>query len=93
MNDTAYFDVLTGEVKGSQLSKAIKFNKLKRIEHQWGGIYLVKHIEGYNKTDYQVETVSGECNCQYYIRNKKPCSHILAVALFKKQQEEIKWHK
>ena len=88
MNDTAHFDVLTGELKGSQLSKARKFNKLKCVVPRGDGQYLVKHIEGYNKTDYQVNAYFDECDCQYYVKNKKSCSHVLAVALFKKQQEE-----
>jgi|TARA_R100000501_G_C2549351_1_gene64676 hypothetical protein len=87
MEKIIYYNSLKKEMEGSQISKARKFVKLKLIENKGFDNYLVKHIEGYNKTDYSVNSNLEECNCQYYVRNNKPCSHILAVALFKIQED------
>jgi len=84
------WDVVLKELKGgNQLSKARKFNKLNRIaecEHQ--DIFYILPIEGYNKTTYKVNIKHEKCNCQYNVRNNKPCSHIMAVLLYQRQQEE-----
>ena len=86
------WDLALKELKGgNQLSKARKFNKLKLIKP---GIncYHILPIKGYNKSTYTINIHLGnyKCNCQYSIKTGKPCSHILAVSLFKRQQEEKK---
>jgi len=86
------WDLLLRELKGgNQLSKARKFNKLKCIaacDHP--DIFYILPIEGYNKTTYKVNIKHGKCNCQYNVRTLKPCSHIMAVLLYQRQQEEKK---
>tara|TARA_R100001530_G_scaffold14077_1_gene12827 strand:+ start:121 stop:420 length:300 start_codon:yes stop_codon:yes gene_type:complete len=84
--DLPRWDVLLKELKnGNQLSKARKLNKLKLISECGDpNIFYISPIPGYNKTTYQVHIHPEQCNCQYYVRTKKPCSHILAVHLYKR---------
>jgi hypothetical protein len=86
------WDIMLKELKGgNQLSKARKLNKLKCIakcDHP--DLFYILPIKGYNKTTYKVNIKHEKCNCQYNVRNKKPCSHILAVHLYQRQQEEKK---
>ena len=88
-----WYDKYKG-LQGSMLTKARKFNRLKLVEELSENRWRVNHIEGYNKTDYNVwkeireEYVKGNfgqyynCECQYFSKNQKICSHILAVELF-----------
>lgn len=85
--DICYWDLLKQELKGSQINKAKKFNKLKLIESLGNSIFKVKPIEGYNKNTYTVRkngVNSWKCNCQWNVKYKLPCSHILAVAFYLK---------
>ena len=78
-----WYDKYSG-LQGSMLSKAKKFNRLGLVK-QLGKSYnwIVKPIEGYNVTEYQVMQDQGrmKCNCQYNTTKDKICSHILAVEL------------
>lgn len=78
------WDAATGELKGSQLSKARKFNHDHCIDFQGNGTFLVRPIQGYNHTTYTVLfTPDGcQCDCQYSKRYGNTCSHIMAVGLF-----------
>lgn len=84
MEKIIWYDKFKG-LQGNVLSKARKFNRLKLIEMVGARHYKVKHIKGYNKNDYDVEiTPEGifTCNCQFFDKNKRDCSHILAVRLY-----------
>lgn len=75
-------------VQGSVLSKARKLCRLKKIERVDLNKWLVKHIEGYNKTDYDVKKAPDYvCNCQYFNKTNQNCSHIIAVDLFEEVQK------
>ena len=77
-------------LQGSVLSKARKLCRLKRIERVDSNKWLVKHIEGYNKTDYDiVKEGDYSCNCQYFNKTGSPCSHIIAVELFEEGHPPI----
>jgi len=70
-------------LQGCVLSKARKFCRLKRIERVDSNKWIVKHIKGYNKTDYDVKKDPNyTCNCQYFAKTGSSCSHIISVELF-----------
>lgn len=84
MNKLIWYDKYKG-LQGNILSKAKKFNQLKLIKYQGINRWAVNHIEGYNKTDYDVilnPNGAFSCNCQYFSKKGEKCSHILAVELF-----------
>lgn len=90
-NDTCYWDAHIKELKGSQRSKALKFNRLKLIEPKGKGSFLVhpiRAIEGekdYNSTTYEVHKDGCQgwrCNCQWNVKMKMECSHIQAVHFY-----------
>ena len=83
MNKLIWYDKYKG-LQGNVLSKARKFNKLKLIEEIKPDVFKVYPIPGYNKTTYDVIKFVNYwvCNCQYFRKNEKICSHILAVKLF-----------
>lgn len=98
-----YWDKISRTLKGSIRAKALKFNRehcVEEIEPNSAGQrrFLVKHIPGYNKTDYTVTLFDEEdydCQCQYanpawlVDREKQPlCSHKAAVALKIKNMAE-----
>jgi len=77
-----WYDKYKG-LQGSVLTKARKFNRLKLVEELSENRWRVNHIEGYNKTNYNVwKEPTYNCECQYFSKNQKICSHILAVELF-----------
>ena len=76
------------ELKQTQQHKILKFIEHNCIEYdQTKKVFICKHIDGYNKTDYTLSKVGGEwtCDCQHYVTAKKHgeenpyCSHIGAV--------------
>jgi len=81
----AYYDHHTQILKGSIISKAKKFNKFKCVEEISINQWIVKPIEGYNKTAYTIRYINGvwSCDCQRGSTGLV-CSHILAVMLFVK---------
>ncbi len=80
------WDAIREQLLGSIKSKARRFCKEKCVEWLGGDLYLVKHIPGYNKTDYTVDIKQGTCNCQYNNKGLK-CSHLAAVALYRATRE------
>ena len=94
VNDVMYYDPKLGKLSTSVLSKARKFNRLGLVEEitemsdimKKQRIYVVKRIEGYNNTDYEIiynrVFRSYSCNCQSNRINGRECSHIQAVKLF-----------
>lgn len=47
--------------------------------------FLVKKIPGYNKTDYVVYATNGvvdQCDCFFWRRHGKKCSHMMSVEIF-----------
>jgi len=85
-DELCYYDHLREEIVGSMISKARRFNKEKCVIEFKPGIYEILPIEGYNTRTYTVE-YDGDCstcNCQHYVKNGTACSHIAAVALYRK---------
>lgn len=79
-----HYDHVSGDLKGSQKSKARKFVRLGKVVRLTADAWQVQPIEGYNTRAYIIER-NGEywsCNCQYNSTKGKICSHILAVWLF-----------
>ena len=85
--EVQFYSVHAQELKQSQRHKILKF-----IEHNcvsWDRekrVFIVAHIPGYNKTDYEITKENGQfvCNCQYCnLRVRKgetpSCSHIGAI--------------
>ena len=79
------YDACLKQLNGSRISKARKFNRLKRIEPLGRGMFLVKPILGYNHTTYEVNTAAQTCNCQANERSQIICSHLMACWLYEKQ--------
>jgi len=72
------------ELKGEYpniCSKAKKFLQEDRVR-EFEGYFLVLPISGYNKTTYKVKINPDECNCQFFNKTGKTCSHILAVKMY-----------
>ena len=82
--DLCYYDHIKKTLKGSQKSKALKFNRLKLLEYVGHGNFICKPIKGYNKSTYTLGKCEGEwtCNCQWYVKNRGICSHIIALFLY-----------
>lgn len=76
------------ELLGSKKGKAKKFFQLGCVlETEEENKFIVKHIEGYNKTNHQVDPTTNTCSCQSNQRYGNICSHIMAVRLYKFQKE------
>lgn len=78
-------------LSSSMLSKARKLNKLKRIEKISAIEWIVKYVVGYNKTNYNIkEDYQGKlhCNCQFYNKTRRKCSHIIAVLLYEEMNKK-----
>lgn len=78
------FRELKGLGQNPICTKAHRFVKLGLVKYdRENKCFWVNHIEGYNKTNYNVRSVSGcfNCNCQFNTKTEKMCSHILAVLL------------
>lgn len=69
------------ELEGTQFTKAKKFLSLGLIRFNADHSFSVLPIKGYNITTYLIK--DGECNCQFYCKTKRDCSHILAIKLYK----------
>lgn len=83
-NQLCYYDHETGQLTGRQKDKAKYFVKAGAvIKTVFRDRWIVKHIPGYNKSDYTVQNTDHgwACSCQYNTVNKKICSHILAVSM------------
>lgn len=99
-DDMPRWDAELGVMKGSIKNKARKLNKLGCIEEISLGVYRIKPIQGYNKTEYTVSIGSNNpfeinylavesCNCQFNKNGKgKTCAHIMAVHLYRKLKGE-----
>lgn len=85
--NVCYWYEKIGKLAGSQKSKAKKFLELGCVlETKAPNLFIVKHIEGYNKTNHKVEfihKVNIKCSCQFFQKVGKECSHIMAVKLYK----------
>ena len=70
----------------TQKSKAKKLVKLGLIKEVRTNVFLCYPVKGYNKTTYAIKYVDGRatCDCFYYRQYQRTCSHMLAVALFKR---------
>ena len=73
----------SGELLGNMKSKAQKFLELGCVlETESENLFVVAHIDGYNKTNHQVDMISEKCTCQANRKNNLICSHIQAVRLY-----------
>jgi len=70
-NDVCFWDHWTKELKGSIISKAKKFYKLKLVSYVGDNTWIVEPIKDYNTRTYEVtnkkddeDIRSFECNCQ-----------------------------
>jgi hypothetical protein len=72
-----------------QKQKAEKFNQLGKVKQTSEMDFVVEKIEGYNKKDKHIKIIDGRliCDCFYFVRYKKECSHILACKIFIKRSE------
>ena len=94
--DLCYYDSNMKALRGSQVSKARKFNKEGCIEYIGMNRFVCKPIIGYNKTAYVLERWDfGEkwdfgwrCNCQHFMKDGMNCSHLLALFLWMKLRGE-----
>lgn len=78
-----YWYEKTGELLGDMKSKAQKFLEMGCVlETEDPELFVVNHIEGYNKTNHQVNIKWGRCSCQASRRNDIICSHIQAVKIY-----------
>ena len=76
------------ELLGSKKTKAKKFLELGCVlEIQEKGKFVVKHIEGYNKTNHQVDLNNNTCSCQSNQKFGNICSHIMACRMYKFKEE------
>ena len=75
---------------GTQLSKARKYNRLRLIVPQNSNKWLLNPLPG-NSTNYIVTQYSYGfiCECQFFKKINKKCSHILAIELFIDIHEEL----
>lgn len=78
-----YWAEESGMLLGDMKSKAQKFLEMGCIlETEDTALFVVNHIEGYNKTNHQVNIKHEKCSCQASRRNNIICSHIQAVKLY-----------
>lgn len=86
LDDTLpYWDTISETLKGSQRSKARRFVNNGLVSYSFTEkTFTVKPIIGYNKTTYTIrnDTKGLRCNCQYYVKTEKYCSHILSILLW-----------
>lgn len=72
-----------GKLVGDQKSKAKKFLENGCVlETGNRDLFVVKFLEGYNKTNHQVNMAARSCSCQHYRKYQTDCSHIKAVDLY-----------
>ena len=85
-----YYDHTHEELKGSQVSKARRLIREKKIVEVSPTSYKVLPIEGYNMRSYDVEIdeENESCNCQYNTTKHLTCSHIMAVKMFMSGRSE-----
>jgi hypothetical protein len=82
-----YYDHRTKTLLKSQrykIRKLLEYGCIWKVESTTGKIFKCFPIEGYNKTTYTIliDKLGEVCNCQYFIKNEKTCSHIGAVREF-----------
>jgi hypothetical protein len=81
--NVCYWYEKEGKLNGSQKTKAEKFLEMGCVLETYDpDIFVVKFIEGYNKTNHTVNIVNQTCSCQYNKRLGLECSHIIAVKLY-----------
>ena len=83
------FDHESGELHNCIKKKAKHFVSKKCVRRKnRSGEWIVKHIPGYNTTDYTVmiiPRVMESCSCQFNTIKGLRCSHITAVRLYCKR--------
>jgi len=80
-----YYDVMSQKVTGRVKDKARAFVQKGLVSKSSKYEYSVLPIKGYNKTTYTISTRGDySCNCQFYVKTGRYCSHCLAVMLYEK---------
>jgi len=77
------FEEIIMQLSKSVRAKGHKFVSKGCVVSTGNDMWLVKHIEGYNKTDYLVKKnpEGWSCDCQAG-KKGKTCSHITSVWIF-----------
>ena len=79
------FDVSTGTLSKSQISKVNKLIELKCIQKLNPHCYKCNPIKGYNSNIYTINIIGTNrftCGCQWFTMKGLECSHIAAVKRF-----------
>jgi len=90
MDRLCYYDKIAKKLSGSQLAKAVRFNKYKKIIKVSNNKYEILPLKGYNSSVYDVSKHNKDysCNCQWHTMHGLYCSHILGVLLYEKLSDK-----
>ena len=70
----------------ARITKAKRFIKENCIILD-GNNFKCLPIQGYNKTTYSGSLTPSDCNCQFFNKTGKICSHILSAKMLKQIQD------
>ena len=86
------YNPVVGSLTRSQKHKVKEILARDCIERAGRFSFIIKPIEGYNKTTYRVYKdfawSKWKCNCQFYTQTGRECAHIAAVREFIKRWDE-----